>query len=138
MNITSYPQFHLYLLTLHLMLIKSQLLPQNCDERCVNATIINMAYYSAYLYCVLWLEEVEGFFLLDQWEFDDDEEKISKHKQVRNALNDLNYNNLGSSLQDLFNLRFKADYEPFIDITSREVSDAIKHMEKIISTLKFE
>ena len=138
MNITSYPQFHLYLLTLHLMLIKSQLLPQNCDERCVNATIINRAYYSAYLYCVLWLEEVEGFFLLDQWEFDDDEEKISKHKQVRNALNDLNYNNLGSSLQDLFNLRFKADYEPFIDITSREVSDAIKHMEKIISTLKFE
>ena len=108
MDITQYPQFHLYLLTLHLLMIKNQLLPESCDIRCVNATIINRAYF------------------------------ISKHKQVRNALYNFNQPKMGSELNKLFRLRFKADYEPFIDITPTEVSDAINSMEKIFNHLKFE
>lgn len=41
-----------------------------------------------------------------------------------------------SELNDLFDLRVKADYEPFIDITPDEVQDAIHHMEKIFNHLK--
>ena len=44
MDITKYPQFELRLLTLNLLNLKTQILPQNCDEGCVNATIINRAF----------------------------------------------------------------------------------------------
>ena len=133
MDISKYPQFHLYLLTLHLLKIKSQLLPKYCDFRCVNATIINRAYYSAYLLCELWLQDVKKFKALSSYEFKEDEEKISKHKQVRNALYNFNEPKIGSNLNQLFRLRHKADYEPFTDITPKEVSDAIKHMEKYLA-----
>ena len=43
MDITKYPQFQLYLLTIHLLMLKNQLIPKNCDERCINSTIINRA-----------------------------------------------------------------------------------------------
>lgn len=138
MNITKYPQFQLYLFTLHLMGIKSQLLPKNCDNRCVNATIINRAYYSAYLYCLLWLEYMKKFKPLSPWEFNDDEEKTSQHKQVRNALNHFNEKQIGTLLNKLFDLRHKADYDPFIDITPEEVTTAIHNMEKIFNHLKFD
>ena len=88
MNITSSPQFHLYILTLHFLRIKNLLLPKNCNERCVDATIINRAYYSSYLYCQLWLEKVHGFKVKHPWEFKNGEKRIGEHKQVRNALYD--------------------------------------------------
>ena len=139
MDITKYPQFQLFLLTLHLLNLKNQLIPENCDEWCVNATIINRAYYSAYMFCELWLEDIKGFKVIEPWEFQEGEKVISEHKQVRMALSE-NYNqeDLGYILGKLASLRKKADYEPFVDITNKEVSDAIGHMEKIITTLKFQ
>ncbi|MBO6124120.1 MAG: hypothetical protein J6P09_09810 [Methanobrevibacter sp.] len=44
MDITKYPQFELYLLTLNLLRFKNQLIPIDCDERCINSTIINRAF----------------------------------------------------------------------------------------------
>ena len=138
MDITKYPHYQLYLLTLHLLMMKNQLVPQNCDERCINATLINRAYYSAYLYCSLWLEDIKRFKPLSSWEFSENERNISKHKQIINALYNFNEAKIGSQLSQLFDLRIKADYEPFIDITSEEVTDAIHHMEKIFNHLKFD
>lgn len=138
MDISKYPQYQLYLLTLHLLTMKNQLVPKNCDERCINATLINRAYYSAYLYCSLWLEDIKRFKPLSSWQFNENEKNISKHKQIINALYNFNEPTLGSQLSQLFDLRIKADYEPFIDITSKEVTDAIHHMEKIFNQLKFE
>ena len=60
MEIEGYPQFQLYLLTLNLLMLKDQIVPKNCDEWCVNATIINRAYYSSYLYCLLWLKKIKN------------------------------------------------------------------------------
>ena len=35
MNIELYPQYQLYLLTLNLLMLKEQIIPENCDEWCV-------------------------------------------------------------------------------------------------------
>ena len=86
MNIAKYPQFQLYLLTLRLLKLKNQLIPENCDERCIDSTIINRAYFSSYLFCELWLEDVKHFKPIPIKEFHDDDIKISEHLQVRNAL----------------------------------------------------
>lgn len=43
-----------------------------------------------------------------------------------------------TELFNLFKLRIKADYNPFMDITSEEVNNAIHHMEKIFNHLKFD
>ena len=136
MDITKYPQYQLYLLTLHMLTLKNLLIPQNCDEWCVNASIINRAYYSAYLYCELWLDDVKKFKVKHPWDFEDDEEQIGEHKQVRNALKDFGEKNMKTELEKLFYLRQKADYDPFVNITPEEVNDAIHHMEKIFSHLK--
>lgn len=120
------------------MMMKPYLIPPNCDVRCINASIINRAYYSAYLYCALWLEDIKKFKPLSSWEFEDNEEKINKHKQIRNALYNFNEKQMSAELNDLFNLRHKADYEPFLDISAKEVEDSISHMEKIFGHLKFE
>lgn len=136
MDITKYPQYQLYLLTLHMLTLKNLLIPQNCDEWCVNASIINRAYYSAYLYCELWLDDVKKFKVKHPWDFEDDEEQIGEHKQVRNALKDFGEKNMKTELEKLFYLRQKADYDPFVNITPKEVNDAIHHMEKIFSHLK--
>ena len=101
MNITSLPQFHLYLLTLHFLRIKNLLLPKNCNERCVDATIINRAYYSSYLYCQLWLEKVLGFKVKHPWEFKNGEKRIGEHKQVRNALYDFGEEDSKTSLKKI-------------------------------------
>ena len=138
MDITKYPQYHLYLLTLHMLMLKNLLIPENCDEWCVNASIINRAYYSAYLYCELWLEDVKKFKVKHPWDFEDDEEQIGEHKQVRNALKDFGEKNMKTELEKLFYLRRKADYDPFVDIKPQEVTAAITHMEKIFNHLKFE
>lgn len=138
MDITKYPQYQLYLLTLHLLMLKNMLIPENCDEWCINATIINRAYYSAYLYCALWLEDNKNFKIKHPWDFTGDETRIGEHKQIREALDNYGKEKMKTELYRLFKLRKKADYEPFTDITSKEVTDAIHHMEKIIKHLKFD
>ena len=138
MDISRCPQFQLYLLTLQMLMLKNQLIPENCDEWCVNASIINRAYYSAYLFCELWLDYVKKFKVKHPWDFKDDEERIGEHKQVREALKDFGEKNMKTELNYLFRLRRKADYDPFIDITSEEVTNAVHHMEKIFNHLKFE
>lgn len=78
------------------------------------------------------------FKILESWEFDDGEEIISEHKQVRRALFNFDQTSVGHELSKLASLRKKADYEPFIDITSVEVQNAITYMEKIFNNLKFQ
>ena len=136
MDITKYPQFQLYLLTLKLLVLKDRLIPEYCDERCINSTIINRAYFSSYLFCELWLEDVKKFKPLPLEKLDA-EEKISEHLQVRNALENFGQNRVRNDLAKLAGLRKKADYDPFRDLTSDDVSDAIGYMEKIFSHLKF-
>ncbi len=137
MNIEKFPQYQLYLLTLRMLMLKDMLLPENCDERCINSSIINRAYYSAYLYCELWLDYEKKFKTKHPWEFKDNETRIGEHKQIRNALSSFGEKNMKTELEKLFFLRRKADYEPFIDITPEEVKEAIPHMEKIMKHLKF-
>ena len=121
-----------------MLMLKELLIPENCDEWCVNASIINRAYFSAYSYCKLWLEDMNNFKVKHRWDFKDDEERIGEHKQVREALKNFGEKNMKTELNDLFKLRIKADYNPFIDITSDEVTNAIHHMEKIFNHLKFQ
>lgn len=137
-NIEKYPQYQLYLFTLKLLTLKDQLIPKNCDEWCINATIINRAYYSSYLYCELWLDETKKFHVKHPWDFTDGEEQIGEHKQIRDALYDFGERNMKSELQNLATLRKIADYNPFQDIMPREVIKAIEHMKKIFNHLKFE
>lgn len=138
MNITSSPQFHLYLLTLHFLRIKNMLLPKKCNERCVDATIINRAYYSSYLYCQLWLEKVHGFKVKHPWEFKNGEKRIGEHKQVKKALHDFGEEEIETSLRKLAKLRNKANYHPNRKLTSKNLNQAINHMEKIFNKLKFD
>ena len=137
MDITKFPQYELYLLTLNLLMLKNQLIPDNCGDRCINSTIINRAYISSYLFCELWLDYVKKFKTTPINEFGDDEKKISEHVQVRNALFNFGEKIAEEKLSKLAGLRKKEDYNPFVDLTSREVSDAIDYMEKIFNQLKF-
>lgn len=136
MQIEKYPQFQLYLLTLNLLMLKKQLIPKNCDDWCVNATIINRAYYSAYLYCALWLEYVKNFKTISPWDFGDGQKPVGEHKQVRDALFNFGERKIKTELQNLALLRKKADYDPFTDISPKEVENAISHMKSIINHLK--
>ena len=138
MNIELYPQYQLYLLTLNLLMLKEQIIPENCDEWCVNATIINRAYYSSLLFCELWLEDVKHFKPKAPWEFDEDEKRRGEHKQVRDALFDFGQKIAQKELSDLASLRKKADYNPFYDISPKEVNSAIEHMENIFRQLEFQ
>ena len=117
---------------------KSELIPKNCAERCINATIINRAYYSSYLLCELWLEDMKKFKTIKPWNFSENEKTISEHKQIRNALSNYDKDLISFDLKKLFKLRQKADYDPFVDITKNEVNDAINYMENIVNNLNFE
>ncbi|WP_405268030.1 hypothetical protein [Methanobrevibacter sp.] len=138
MDITKYPQYELYLLTLNLENLKSRIVPDNCDERCINSTIISRAYFSSYLYCALWLEYVKNFIPIPITQFGDDEAKISEHVQVRNALFNFGQQRIEEKLYKLANLRKTADYDPFRDLAPTDVSDAIGYMESIFDHLKFD
>ena len=102
MDITKYPQYELQLLTLNLLNLKSQIVPENCDERCVNSTIISRAYFNSYLLCELWLDYEKQFKTVKTWEFDEDEEIISEHKQVRNALYNYGEKKIKTELSNSF------------------------------------
>ena len=138
MNITNQPQYQLHLLTLHFLGIHDILIPKNCDERCVDATIINRAYYSSYLYCELWLEKIHNFKVKHPWEFKKGEKRAGEHKQVRDALLEFGEGKTETHLQLLAKLRKKADYYPNKKITPNDVNNAIRHMKKIFSHLKIE
>ena len=138
MDITKYPQFQLYLFTLNLLRLKSLLIPKDCDDRCINSTIINRAYFSSYLFCVFWLEYVKNFRPMPLKGFKSKEERISEHVQVRNALKDFGKKTIGYKLSKLSELRKKADYDSYVDLTPNDVSDAVNHMEQIFNRLKFE
>ncbi|MDO5832857.1 MAG: HEPN domain-containing protein [Methanobrevibacter sp.] len=45
---------------------------------------------------------------------------------------------IGYKLSKLSELRKKADYDPYVDLTPNDVSDAVNHMEQIFNRLKFE
>ena len=137
MRITETPQFHLYLLTLHLLEIKDLLLPQNCNIRCVDATIINRAYYSAFLYCELWLWIVHNFKVKHPGDIEKGQKKESEHKQVRTALYDFGEDNMQTELENLARLRNKADYYPNKEITINDVTNAIDHMKYVFNHLNF-
>ena len=137
MDIAKYPQFQLKLLTLRLLLLKDKLIPDDCDERCINSTIINRAYFSSYLFCELWLDYVKNFRPVPIRDFEDGEEIISEHLQVRNALYNFGERRVQKKLFDLSKLRKKADYDPFTNLTAKDVSNAIEHMETIFNHLKF-
>lgn len=137
MNIKKSPQYELYIFTKFLNHYKEKLVPSNCDDRCLYSTIINRCYYSSYLYALFWLEDQCHFKLKQPFEFDEDEEYVTEHKQVRLALKEKGLETLSSELFSLFNLRKKADYDPLIDISVDEVSDAIEGMELIFSKLVF-
>ena len=79
---------------------------------------------------------MKGFQVKAPWDFEDDEEQIGEHKQVREALKDFGEKNMKTELEKLFYMRQKADYDPFIDIEPKEVTDAIHHMEKIFNHLE--
>ena len=107
MDITKYPQFQLYLLTRCMLELKDQLISKGCDEWPVNATIINRAYYSSFLYCELWLEYFKHFKIKCLWEFGMEEEHLGEHKQVREALYNCGEKNMEAELLKLFFLRKK-------------------------------
>lgn len=135
MNITESPQCQLYLLTLHLLDIKELLVPPNCDDRCVNATIINRTYFSAYLYCELWLWIVHNFKIKHPWNFEKGQKRDGEHKQVRTALYDFGEEIMQTELEKLSKLRNKADYHPNKKITQTDVINAIDCMKTIFNNL---
>ena len=137
MDIKKSPQYELYVFTRFINHNKDKLIPSSCNDRCLYSTIINRCYYSSYLYALFWLEDQFNFRLKEPWEFDDDEEYITEHKQVRLALKNKCLENISSELFSLFKLRKKADYEPLLDISPEELSDAIDSMELIFSSLTF-
>ena len=114
------------------------LLPENCNDRCVSATIINRAYYSAYSYCKLWLFLKQGFTIKHPWEFKKSEKRKGEHKQIRDALYDFGEETMGSELRNLAILRNKADYNIYSEITDDDLCNAINHMKCIFNHLKLD
>ncbi len=138
MNIKKSPQYDLYTFNRFINHNKDKLVPSTCHSvRCLYSTIINRCYYSSYLYALFWLEDEFEFKLKKPYEFDDDEDYITEHKQVRLALKDKGLGTISSELADLFKLRTKADYDPLIDISQDELNEAIESMELIFRKLTF-
>lgn len=131
-----YPQYQLYLFTEKLNSKKKNLIPKNCDSRCVDSTIINRAYYSSYLYALEWLEDQHDFKLKKSFEFIDNEQVISEHKQVINELKKYDLK-CGNRLSEIKKLRNISDYKPYVDISPMEVEVSIGYMEYIFNNLQF-
>lgn len=115
---------------------KNQLIPKDCDNRCVFSTIINRCYYSSYLYVSEWLYETYNFKPLSKQEFKG-LEFITEHKQIRLKLKEINQIEISNNLFNLFGLRKKADYNPFSDISYDELENAMHLMNHIFQNLKF-
>ena len=137
MIIELYPQYQLFKFTLLLNDNKKDFIRPQIESRAVDGTIINRAYYSAYSYALLWLEENE-FKLKKKWEYEEDgEEYISEHQQVRNALKDYEKIKASKKLQELHDLRKKADYKLFNPLTKKDLDKSIELMNDTFNELKF-
>ena len=137
MDITKYPHYELYSFAELLFLKKDDLIPEKCNRRCVYSTIINRCYYSSYLYSLEWLFEKFGFKPRPPEDFDKNERFITEHKQVRDTLKEKNFSAISYELADLAILRKKEDYDPFLDISDDELSDAMESMGIIFEKLSF-
>ena len=84
------------------------------------------------------MDYVKNFRVTSIKNFDDDEEIISEHLQVRNALFNFGEKNMESNLSKLSKLRKTADYYLFRDLTQKDVSDAVEYMKRIFNHLKFD
>ena len=135
-NIKKSPQYDLYRLTKKLFLNKDKLVPKNADNRCIDSTIINRAYYSSYLLAEEWLRDKFNFKVKHPLDFDNGEKVISEHEQIKFELIRHCYK-AGDYLYKLGKLRIKADYNPFMDLTDQEVSISIKLLDSIFDNLKF-
>ncbi|MBQ2962193.1 hypothetical protein [Methanobrevibacter sp.] len=138
MNIELYPQCQLFKFTILLNYNKEYFIRPEIESRAVNGTVINRAYYSAYSYALLWLEETEKFKPKQKWEFEEKGEKyVSEHQQVRNALKDHNKIKASRKLKDLHDLRKKADYKLSDPLTKNDLDESIEYMNVIFDELKF-
>lgn len=136
MNIEKYPECDLYKTTLKINIYKDSLIPENCDSRGIYSTIISRAYYSAYSFSSLWLLEKHGFKPRKPEDFEKDEEFITEHTQVGNALKDYREFLCSNKLFEMKNLRKTADYDIYTPITEKQVDLAIKNMKFIVKNLK--
>ncbi|MBQ6813753.1 MAG: hypothetical protein IJP12_03850 [Methanobrevibacter sp.] len=138
MAIKDYPQYKLFKFTLMLNHNKAKFQKPSTGTRAVDSTIINRAYYSAYSYVYLWLEEKFNFKPKQKWEFEErGENYISEHLQVRKSLMDHNKETSSGYLYELHGLRKKADYSLFSPITQKNINDSIEYMNNILDDLKF-
>lgn len=64
--------------------------------------------------------------------------EMGEHKQVRKALYRFGQKTAQKELSKLAFLRNMADYNPFCDISSQDVDEAISHMEKIFKQLELQ
>ena len=133
----NYEQVHLYHLTLLLYDKYSELIPDNCDSRCIYSTIINRAYYSAYSCSLLWLEDNFRFKLKGKSDFNNFEDFQTEHKQVILELKKVGNFVLSDELRQLKRLRKIADYEPLSPLTLKEVQESIDLMKDILSDTLF-
>ena len=109
MNIEKYPQYQLYKFTLLLEENKAMYVKPDIESRAVDGTIINRAYYSAYSYALLWLEEISGFKLKQKWEYEAEGKKyVSEHRQVRDCLIKYEKMKASKNLYELHRLRKKS------------------------------
>ncbi len=139
MKLIEYPQYKLYKFTKLLNHNKEKFQKPHTGKRAVNGTIINRAYYSAYSYAHLWLEETHKFKPKQKWEFEEEEEEyISEHRQVRDALKDNKKIKASKKLKELHDLRKKADYDLFNPLTNNDLDKAMKNMNDIINELEFQ
>lgn len=139
MNIEKYPQYQSYKFTLLLEENKAMYIKPDIESRAVDGTIINRAYYSAYSYALLWLEEISGFKLKQKWEYEAEGKKyVSEHRQVKDCLIQYEKMKASKNLYELHRLRKKADYKLFNPLTEKEINDSIKYMENVLNELKFE
>ena len=137
MIIELYPQYQLFKFTLLLNDNKENFIRPQIESRAVDGTIINRAYYSAYSYALLWLED-NKFKPKEKWEYEEEGEKyVSEHRQVRDCLRSLNKNKASNNLYRLHELRKKADYKLSNPLTEEDIKDAIKYMNSIIDELNF-
>ena len=137
MIIELYPQYQLFKFTLLLNDNKEDFIRPQIESRAVDGTIINRAYYSAYSYALLWLED-NKFKPKEKWEYEEEGEKyVSEHRQVRDCLRSLNKNKASNNLYRLHELRKKADYKLSNPLTEEDIKDAIKYMNSIIDELNF-
>ncbi len=137
MKIEEYPQYMLYKFTKLLNLNKEKFQKPYTGKRAVNGTIINRAYYSAYSYALLWLEE-HKFKPKQKWEYEEEgKEYRTEHRQVRDTLKRHKLEKASDELFELHKLRKKADYKLFIPLTEEDTIKAVRYMNNIFDELKF-